>query len=79
MIPLKIQNVQIGALSADKAFQSQKNLPQNAQRIFEAEVKKHMDEEEKKHSADKEKAQKKDKYLIEKAPNGTIKHLDVKI
>jgi hypothetical protein len=110
MIPLKIQNVQIGALSADKAFQSQKNVPQNAQRIFEAEVKKQMDEEqnktkeaekseksrirdykeddekgqeakdqEKKPSTDKEKAQKKDKYLIEKAANGTIKHLDVKI
>jgi hypothetical protein len=115
MIPLKIQNVQIGALSADKTFQSQKNLPQNAQRLFEAEVKKQMDEEqiktkeaeksdksrirdrkeddenhqeskdqeskdqEKKSSGEKERTQKKDKYLIEKAPNGTIKHLDVKI
>jgi hypothetical protein len=44
MIPLKIQNAQIGALSADKAYQSQKNSPQNAQRLFEAEVKKQMDE-----------------------------------
>ena len=44
MIPLKIQNAQIGALSADKAYQSQKHSPQNAQRLFEAEVKKQMDE-----------------------------------
>jgi len=44
MIPMKIQNAQMGALSAEKSFQSVKHAPQNAQRIFEEEVKKHLDE-----------------------------------
>ncbi|MEJ2634050.1 MAG: hypothetical protein P8184_02010 [Calditrichia bacterium] len=44
MIPIKIQNIQMGALSADKVFQSLKSLPQNQQRIFEAEVQKQMED-----------------------------------
>ncbi|GAB4337250.1 MAG: hypothetical protein Kow0037_19720 [Calditrichia bacterium] len=44
MIPMKIQNAQMGALSADKSFQSVKHAPQNTQRIFEEEVKKQLDE-----------------------------------
>lgn len=109
-IPLRIQNAQVGALSADKAYQSQKHLPDTVHRMFEAEVKKQMEEaQEKTQEAEKsEKSQindkkekhedkqeakgkkkrtdsvtnkenKKTKYIIEKAPNGTIKHLDVKI
>ncbi|GAB4364644.1 MAG: hypothetical protein Kow0042_03390 [Calditrichia bacterium] len=44
MIPIKIQHVQLGALSADKTFQSLKQLPQNNQRIFEAEISRQMEE-----------------------------------
>lgn len=44
MIPVRIQNIQMGALSADKMFQSLKHLPQNQQRIFEGEVQKQMEE-----------------------------------
>lgn len=44
MIPVKIQTAQIGALSADKTFQGQKNLPENAHRIFESAVKREIDE-----------------------------------
>lgn len=44
MIPIKIQNIQMGALSADKLFQSLKHLPQNQQRIFEGQVQKQMEE-----------------------------------
>jgi hypothetical protein len=44
MIPIRMQNIQIGALSADKAYQSQKHLPQNVQRIFEAEVQKQLED-----------------------------------
>ena len=108
MIPIKIQNVQIGVLSADKMFQSQKHLPQLNQRIFEAEIQKQMEEarerteasekteksrieEKKKEKEEKRKSRKekrkelaankeeRDRNIIEKKPNGTIKHLDVKI
>jgi len=108
MIPIKIQNVQIGVLSADKLFQSQKHLPQLNQRIFEAEIQKQMEEarerteaaekteksriEEKKKEKQERKKSREDKRQeltgkreeqvrnkIEKKPNGTIKHLDVKI
>jgi hypothetical protein len=44
MIPIKIQNIQIAALSADKGFQSIKHLPQNQVRIFEGEVQKHLED-----------------------------------
>lgn len=44
MIPVKLQNAQIAALSADKNFQSLKQLPQNNQRIFEAEITRQMEE-----------------------------------
>ncbi len=108
MIPIKIQNVQIGALSADKLFQSQKHLPQLNQRIFEAEIQKQMEEarerteaaektekgrieEKNKEKQEKKKAkdnkrqelsgkkEERGRNIIEKKPNGTIKHLDVKV
>ncbi|OPX34851.1 hypothetical protein B1H10_02590 [candidate division KSB1 bacterium 4484_188] len=44
MISVKLQNAQIAALSADKNFQSLKQLPQNNQRIFEAEITRQMEE-----------------------------------
>ncbi|MFZ0391269.1 MAG: hypothetical protein WAN36_12500 [Calditrichia bacterium] len=44
MIPIKYQNIQMGALSADKAFQSLKHQPQNHQRVFVEEVQKQFEE-----------------------------------
>ena len=97
----------MGALSAEKTYQSQKNIPQNNQRVFEAEVQKQMEEaqertreaekteksrinNEKKENSEnsdlqeKQKRQTKEKEtaaknIIEKGPNGKIKHLDVKV
>lgn len=43
-VPIKIQNIQTGLLSADKLFQSQKQLPELQRRLFEAEVQKHMED-----------------------------------
>lgn len=51
MIPIKIQNVQLGALSADRAFQSQKHQPELAHRVFEAAVQREIDESHKRPEA----------------------------
>ena len=44
MIPDRIQGAHMGALSADKNFQSIKHNPHNAQRVFEEEIKKQLDD-----------------------------------
>ncbi len=51
MIPIKIQNAQMGALSADRAFQSQKHQPELAHRVFEAAVQREMNDSHKRPEA----------------------------